>query len=249
MKPRPKGEFRLALHYGDRRIHCEVRRSARRVKPSVAIHVEPTGKVLVDAPLRASDADIRLAVTRKLGWINKRLVDVEGRMRLLTPREYVSGETVLYLGRRYRLKVVKARSGYGAKLRGGYVEVNVRSPAPRIVRDELNLWLQSRAREILLQRMIDVSDQLRWVSAVPPVSVRQMKRQWGNCSPGGRITLNVGLVRVPRECIDYVLLHELCHLKVHNHGRAFYRLLDRHLPNWRQTKLRLDGMADLVLRF
>jgi predicted metal-dependent hydrolase len=112
----------------------------------------------------------------------------------------------------------------------------------------LNLWLRSRAREILLQRLINMSGRLQWVSEVPPVTIRQMKRQWGSCSPRGRIALNVGLVRVPRECIDYVLLHELCHLKAHNHGRAFYRLLDRHLPDWRQIKLRLDGMADLVLR-
>jgi predicted metal-dependent hydrolase len=210
--------------------------------------VEPTGKVLVDAPLHASHTEIRLAVTRRLGWINKRLTEVESRMRMLTPREYVSGETVLYLGRRYRLKVVKARSEIGTKLRGGYVEVTVRSPAPRIVRDELNLWLRTRAREILPQRLINMSARLRWVSDVPPVTLRQTKRQWGSCSPRGRIALNIGLVRVPRECIDYVLLHELCHLKVHNHERAFHRLLDRHLLDWRQIKLRLDAMADLVLR-
>jgi predicted metal-dependent hydrolase len=248
MKAMPKGEFRLALHYGERRITCEVRRSFKRVRPSVVIHVEPTGKVLVDAPPHAAEADIRVAVTRRLGWISKRLTEVEDRLRVLTPREYVSGETVLYLGRRYRLKVVKSRIASGTKLRGGYMEVMVRDRAPRLVRDELNLWFRNRAKEILLQRLVDVSARLRWVSQIPPVTVRQMKRQWGSCSPRGRVALNVGLVRVPRECIDYVLLHELCHLKVHNHGRAFYRLLDRHLPDWRQVKLRLDGMADLVLR-
>lgn len=249
MKAMPKGEFRLVLHYGERRITCEVRKSEKRAKPSVAIHVEPTGKVLVDAPLQATEADIRVAVTRKLGWINKRLAEAETRLQMLTPREYVSGETVLYLGRRYRLKVVKSRNASGTKLRGGYMEVTVRNRAPRLVRDQLNLWFRNRAREILLQRLIDVSGRLRWVSEVPPVALRQMRRQWGSCSPRGRIALNVGLVQVPRECIDYVLLHELCHLKVHNHGRAFYRLLDRHLPDWRQIKLRLDSMADLVLRF
>jgi predicted metal-dependent hydrolase len=112
----------------------------------------------------------------------------------------------------------------------------------------MNLWFRNRAREILLQRMVDVSARLRWVFDVPPVTLRQMKRQWGSCSPRGRIALNTGRVRVPREGIDYVLLYELCHLKVHNHGRAFHRLLDRHLPDWRQIKLRLDAMADLVLR-
>lgn len=74
-----------------------------------------------------------------------------------------------------------------------------------------------------------------------------MKVQWGSCSPAGRLTLNPDLVKAPRECIDYVLLHELCHLKEHNHSRNFYRLLERHLPRWRRNKERLDELADIVL--
>jgi predicted metal-dependent hydrolase len=85
------------------------------------------------------------------------------------------------------------------------------------------------------------------VKAIPQLSIRRMSRQWGSCSPQGRIALNVALVRAPQECIDYVLLHELIHLEEHNHGPAFYRLLDRHLPHWKQTKARLDGRADLAL--
>ncbi len=74
-----------------------------------------------------------------------------------------------------------------------------------------------------------------------------MKVQWGSCSPAGRITLNPHLVKAPRECIDYVLLHELCHLRHHNHSPQFYRSLDRHMPRWRAIKERLDGMAEQVL--
>lgn len=237
----------LVLPYGDLRIRCVVRRSEQRVKRSVAIHVEPDGRVLVDAPLQAADSEIRLAVTRRLSWVNRRLVEVEGRRGQLTPREYVSGETVLYLGRRYRLKVVSNPSGNGAKLRGGYLEVAVNDRAPEVVREELDQWFQDRAKAVLPLRLAKMSERLRWVKTSPPFSIRRMSRQWGSCSPMGRIALNVGLVRVPTECIDYVLLHELCHLKVHNHGRSFYRMLDMHLPDWRRIKSRLDGMADMAL--
>lgn len=75
-----------------------------------------------------------------------------------------------------------------------------------------------------------------------------MTVQWGSCSPSGRITLNPLLVKTPRECIDYVLLHELCHLLHHNHSPRFYRALDRHMPNWRAVKERLDEMAEDVFR-
>lgn len=71
-----------------------------------------------------------------------------------------------------------------------------------------------------------------------------MTVQWGSCSPSGRITLNPLLVKAPRECIDYVLLHELCHLLHHNHSPKFYRTLDRHMPNWRAVKEKLDNMAE-----
>jgi hypothetical protein len=75
-----------------------------------------------------------------------------------------------------------------------------------------------------------------------------MTVQWGSCSPAGRITLNPWLVKAPRECIDYVLLHELSHLLHHNHSPKFYRALDRHMPAWRTVKARLDGMAEDVFR-
>ena len=74
-----------------------------------------------------------------------------------------------------------------------------------------------------------------------------MKTQWGSCSPTGKLTLNPWLVKAPRDCIDYVILHELCHLKEHNHSPRFFKLLDRHMPAWRQRKARLDELAEIIL--
>ncbi len=74
-----------------------------------------------------------------------------------------------------------------------------------------------------------------------------MKTQWGSCSPAGTILLNPHLVKAPRECIDYVISHELCHLKEHNHSPRYYRLLAKIMPSWEAVKTRLDGMAELLL--
>jgi predicted metal-dependent hydrolase len=237
----------LVLPYGDGRICCEIRRSKQRVKRSIAIHVELDGRVVVDAPMQATDPDIRLAVARRRAWIYGRMVEVAVRKKVVTPREYVSGETVIYLGRRYRLKVVSSQGENLVRLRGSYLEVAVGHGTPQAVRHELEKWFRSRASDVLPRRLAIMSGCLKWVKGIPPLSIRRMSKQWGSCSPKGRIALNVDLVRVPRECIDYVLLHELAHLREHNHSPAFYRILDRNLPDWRQAKQRLDALAELVL--
>jgi len=75
----------------------------------------------------------------------------------------------------------------------------------------------------------------------------EMSRQWGSCSPSGEIIINRQLVKAPRECIDYVLIHELAHLKHHDHGPAFWKLIDTHAGDWQKAKRHLDGMVEVLL--
>lgn len=240
---------RLVLPYGGDKITFEIRRSAARSRRRIAIHVEPDGKVLVDSPADATLPDIRKALTQRLGWVHRQLEHIESRRRWVIPREYVSGETVLYLGRRYRLKVIQAEAEAGAwaRLRGSYLEVHVQDRSAQVVREQLDQWFRDRAKHVLSERLANLAKQLRWVRSVPPMTIRSMMRQWGSCSPKGRIALNVALISAPSECMDYVLLHELCHLKVRSHARPFYRLLETHMPDWRRIKKRLDDMADQIL--
>ncbi|MBB5942786.1 SprT family zinc-dependent metalloprotease [Xanthomonas sp. 3307] len=238
----------MQVRYGERTILCQIRRSPHRRKRSVAIHVDTDGTVHMDAPQEISDADLRQALQRRGGWIHRHLVEIEARRRLLLPREYVSGETVLYLGRRYRLKVLVGTQVERTALRGGYLEVTVPARSAEAVRTILERWFRQRAKDIFQQRLVATAEPLRWVTHPPALMVRRMQRRWGSCSTNGRITLNASLIHASRECIDYVILHELCHLKAHHHGRAFQRLLDAHLPDWRAIKQRLDGMAELVMR-
>lgn len=248
MKARTQPNERLTLPYGDSKISFVVRRSSARTRRSIAIHVEPDGKVLVDAPADAGALEIQKALTRRLGWVHHQLANIESRRRWVLPREYVSGETVLYLGRRYRLKVIRAEVDPFARLRGGYLEVHVDDRSAQVVRAELERWFRARAKHVLAERFAAMAGQLQWVRREPPLTIRQMRRQWGSCSPKGRILLNVALVSAPSECIDYVLLHELCHLKIRSHRTPFYRLLATHMPDWLRIKTRLDNMAELILR-
>jgi len=237
----------LDLPYGDGRIHCNVRRSSARKNASVAIHVEPSGAVYVDAPAWATNSEIRLAVSRRVRWIQQRLQEIDRSKQFVLPREYVSGEAVYYLGRRYRLKVLASKEAPTVRLRGSFLFVGVGSRNPEDVRTALEAWYLARARRALQTRLVEMCRRLPWTKQVPPTRLRQMKARWGSCSATGRLTLNPNLVRAPRECIDYVILHELCHLKVHDHSPRFRRLLDSYLPEWKRIKSRLDGLAEAVL--
>jgi len=84
-----------------------------------------------------------------------------------------------------------------------------------------------------------------WVTGIPSFRIMAMKKQWGSCFSQGNLMLNPHLIKAPKECIDYGVLHELCHIAEHNHSERFWRLLDQVMPDWKEVKARLDEMAEL----
>jgi len=237
-----------SVPYGRELIRYSVRRSPLRKSGRVAIHVEPGGRVVVDAPEESTDAQIRIAVSARARWIHTHLEKIRERRKHVLPREYVSGESLIYLGRRYRLKVkTHASPGALVRMRGSFIEVSIKARSAAGVKSALEAWYRERARAVFGERLATTAKSLRWLKDTPEFRLQRMTAQWGSCSPAGCLTLNPQLVKAPRECIDYVLLHELCHLRVHNHGPAFYRLLDRHLPGWQSIKSRLDDQAEVIL--
>ena len=248
MRSAGAGDLRGSVRYGDTSISYSIRRRPDRKSGRIAIHVEPDGRVLVDAPETASVAQIRTAVAARARWIHNHVAAIRIRLAYILTREYVSGESLLYLGRRYCLKAIASEDETeSARLRGSYIEVFVTARRPALVRAALSNWYRERARTVFAARLVAIAHPLRWVRTAPALRLQTMKVQWGSCSPAGRLTLNPHLVKAPRECIDYVLLHELCHLKEHNHAKRFYRLLDMHMPRWQQRKARLDSMAEILL--
>ena len=237
-----------SFHYGTEILRFSVRRQTQRRNNSIAIHVEPEGTVLVDAPVEASREVILAAVRKRARWIQLHVAGFLRRRMHVLPREYVSGEAVMYLGRRYLLKVIQTDDiELCARLFGSHLEVRSATRSPQEVRAAMDRWFRARARIVLVERMGVMLGALRWKHPPPPVRLQAMKVQWGSCSPAGRLTLNPWLVKAPRDCIDYVILHELCHLKEHNHSPRFYKLLDKHMPLWRERKERLDELAEVIL--
>lgn len=235
------------LRYGDSRIPYRVFYVARRTG-KIKIDVLPCGTVHVLAPKESDLRSIKAAVNRRARWIHNHLYKIKKRNIHVLPREYISGESHYYLGRRYVLKVILVKNiEPNVKLVRGQLQVRSRSRAPEIVKSLLNDWYRAHAEQIFSRRVEELRQTISWLKSTPTWKMRVMKKQWGSCSPKGVLTLNPLLVKAPRECIDYVIIHEICHMKEHNHSPRYYKLLKRSIPNWEEHKSRLDGMSEFLL--
>ena len=226
------------IDFGSRKIPYRLYRADRK---HLRIVVSPELTVDIFAPLSASNEQVQAAIKKKVPWIARTLEKIAGYYPLPTPKRYLSGETFVYLGRQYRLKV---ENGFRqpAKLLGRFLWVWAQDKTDaQSVKRAVEAWYRKRAHETL-DRYMEKCYRIASRHGVPKpqMVIRLMGRRWGSCSPSGRITLNVNLVKVPVHCIEYVIMHEICHLKNHNHSKAFYSLLTRCLPDWRLRKETLD---------
>ena len=242
-----KSNQQYYFYYGDTRLNFERVERKGDVR-RILIKVHPDCRVVVHAPPEASDDDVMQAVKKRSRWISNKLDRFKLQLADVRPRQYISGESYYYLGRRYMLKVeVQENVKSQVKLLRGRLEVTVKAREPNKIKNLLTAWYKTRAKEIFQRRLTAVMDRAIWVKEIPEIRVFTMQTQWGSCSPNGRLTLNPQLVKAPRECIDYVILHELCHIVEHNHSEHFYRLLNQIMPEWEKHKERLDNMVGLIL--
>lgn len=236
-------EKKLSIAYGDEVIDFEVLESPSRTQ-KIVIKVYADCRVVVSTPLNTDDKTIIEAVKQRSRWIYKQLREFREQSRFITPRQYKSGESHFYLGKQYQLKVIHdGTKPQGVKLLRGKLEVNALDANLESIQSHLKQWYRSRAKVIFEVRLQRILEQALWVGDKPEIRLVTMRTQWGNCSPSGVLTLNPHLVKAPTICIDYVILHELCHLAEHNHSDRFYQLLTQVMPDWETIKERLDNMA------
>ncbi|MXW71772.1 MAG: M48 family metallopeptidase [Acidobacteria bacterium] len=223
-----------AVTWGGTELSYTIRRSARREK-TIAVTVDPAGSILVVAPERVGTDRLDTIVGRKAEWIVRRIRRAESHGPLLSPREFVSGESVRYLGRHYRLKVDAGETG-SAKLRGGWLHV----PAPggsedaARVRAGLVSWFRRRAAERLPERI----EAWRAKAGVPMprIKVVSQAKRWGSCDQAGTVRLNWRIIQAPMRLVDYVVVHELVHLRHRGHGRDYWQAVGRVMPDYERRR-------------
>jgi predicted metal-dependent hydrolase len=238
--PKQNGHPRkLAIQYGRRRIEFQLLYSGRK---TLAIDVHPDLSVIVTAPKNTEDAAVEKKMHKRASWIVQQQRFFENYLPSIPARRYVSGESHRYLGRQYRLRVHEGDKE-AVQMARGQINVFLTDPSNKArIRSLVMTWFRRRA-EIIFQELFDavlVKAERSGISA-DTFEIRRMKNRWGSCTTEGHILLNPDLIIAPKMCIEYVMVHELCHLKEHNHSPGFYRLLQSMMPDWEQRRERLNG--------
>ena len=228
---------KLAVAYGGGEIPFQLAFSKRK---SLEISVHPDKSVVVKAPEGTDREAIEAKVKKRARWI-KRQIRYFDQFDPRTPsRKFVSGESHLYLGKKYRLKI-EIGIDSGVALKAGFFWVTSVCDKPSHVESLLSAWYREKADFHLNKVFSQCWGKFKHAdSNKPTVKIMQLKKRWGSLSKSGVLTLNRDLIKAPKECIEYVIVHELCHLAHHNHSPEFYRLLERSLPDWVKRKHKLE---------
>jgi predicted metal-dependent hydrolase len=212
-------------------------------KPIKNLHLAvypPAGRVRVAAPLRVDDEAVRLAVISRLGWVKRQQARFQGQERQ-SAREYTTGESHYYQGRRYRLNVIVHDGPQFVHLRNkSTLDLFVRSESDTAQRERVLLaWYRLSLREAI-PPLIAKWEPVLGVQ-VADWGIRQMKTRWGTCNiEAGRIWLNLELAKKPPHCLEYVVVHEMVHLLERHHGERFTAHMDHFMPQWRMYREELN---------
>lgn len=228
------------LQYGTSSIDYTLEFAERK---TLGIKVHPDKSVHVIAPTDTTNEVIKSKVKSKASWILKQQDFFLAFHPITPPRKFVSGESHLYLGKQYRLKLIKA-SSEAVKLHGGNIEVYIKSVDNKEqITKLLRQWYKQKA-EFHFNQLFEEKLPLTksFYKGEAQLKYRWMKMRWGSCDKNGVVHLNLELIKAPKKCIEYVIVHELCHLVHLDHSSAFYKLLEKLYPDWRTTKDKLEKL-------
>jgi predicted metal-dependent hydrolase len=239
---------RYSISNKDQTIDYEIRHRPA-VTRRIHLEINDEGDLRVIAPRRMSRRAIHKTLQQRAGHVARFLIKARARQRDLPEYLYTSGEKHLFMGRRYPLEILEWYDRRGTVcLVDERIQVVAPEPTHDSIRNKLENWYRQQAQQHFTARLALFSQAATWTSTeLPPMRLRRMKRTWGSCSSKGVITLNPHLVKAPAECIDYVIAHEVCHLREHNHGKAFYALQEQLYPGWREAKARLGDKGHIYL--
>ena len=233
----PSATEQLVVTYGGGEIPFQLSFSKRK---SLEISVHPDKSVFVKAPKGTEREAVEAKIRQRARWI-KRQIRYFDQFDPRTPsRKYVSGESHLYLGKKYRLKIEQG-SENSILLKAGYFEVKSESGKPDHIASLLNDWYRVRAHFYLNKSFDECWEKFKKNDVdKPSVKIMKLKKRWGSLSKNKKLSLNLELIKAPKECIEYVIIHELCHLVHHNHSSEFFKLLELSLPDWVKRKHKLE---------
>ena len=225
------------IKYGNRDLEYNVVFMQRK---TIAITVKTDTTIEVKVPLEAESQQVQKKVLNKARWIIKQINYFTQFNPGETTRHYISGETHLYLGKQYRLKIQHAEKN-SIKLQKGFFIINIKENTKDEVKKIFTQWYREKAHQHFKSIIEKIYNKLKKYNIDnPQYKIRKMPKRWGSLTKTSTILLNPELIKAPKECIEYVITHEMCHLVHPNHSKEFYKLLTKLIPQWQNIKHKLE---------
>ncbi|MEX2336629.1 MAG: SprT family zinc-dependent metalloprotease [Fulvivirga sp.] len=224
-----------SIQFGSKEIEYQLIYSARR---TLGITVTPEMAVIVKAPENTPFERVEAKVKKRAPWIIKQQSYFLSFHPKTPARKYLNGETHLYLGRQYRLQITHGTKE-SVKYKGRFIEVIAKED--KRVKDLVTQWYRNHAKRKFDEIAEPLIERFKKHDVKPSgLYIQEMPKRWGSCTPKGKIILNPELIKAPRACIEYVIIHELCHLVHHDHTQKFFDLQTKEMPDWVKWKERLE---------
>jgi predicted metal-dependent hydrolase len=222
------------ITFGSEVFEYEVIRKKRK---TISIQITPEGMVKVSSPFGVDDKAIQDILYKKASWIISNLKSIKEVNKTSKEKHYVSGELIQFLGNNYRLEVYEDKSLKGIKvsLAENHFEVRIN---PDIYEDKreifvkgaLEEWLKQKARIIFEERTRYYCEKLNLKYNV--IRIKEQKTLWGSCSSKGNLNYNWRLVMAPPSVLDYLVVHEVCHLKHRDHSKRYWDFVECVMPDY-----------------
>lgn len=232
----------MSFEYDTEKIEFAVVKSKRK---SLSITIQPDGNLLVKAPVLMSDAEIAKWVRTKTGWIIRQRAKILEQQQMNPPKQYKTGEKFLYLGQEYGLEV---RISEGRAGMVGIVEDKIvlfaKTGDNAEVQKALHAWYEKQAKTVIPKRVRFYAEQMG--ETFGNITIKNQKKRWGSCSSARNLNFNRRLIMAPQKVLDYVVVHELCHLRQMNHSKEFWKEVELVLPDYKVHKKWLEMNGHLL---
>jgi len=226
-----------SVQFGSREIVYNLEFAERK---TLGISVSPELQVFVKAPVDVPLEKVKERIKKRAPWIIRQQSFFLSFHPKMPERKYVSGETHLYLGRQYLLKVINGKQNE-VKYKGRYIEVVTRDKAK--TKELVNQWYREKAKDKFAEIAEPIIQRFKKHNVEPKeIYIKEMPTRWGSCTEKRKIILNPELIKAPKACIEYVIIHELCHLVHRNHTQKFIDLQTKEMPDWEKWKTKLEKL-------
>jgi hypothetical protein len=237
---------RKLLTYGKHKYKYGLIKEDRK---TLSLTIHPNLAIVVKSPSYALDEKVELFLKRKWLWLERKIRFFKKHVKTQAIKDYVSGESFHYLGKQYLLKVIFSDSNkISLSKRTIYLNTSGDARDSDNNRKLIEKWYKDQTKEVLNERFLE-NLKLFSLKHKPIMEIRKMKRRWGSYVNSKKIILNSELIKVSTDCIDYVIVHELCHLKHKNHSELYYKYLGIKCPNWKNIREKLGNAITWNINF